>query len=130
VTRGVRDDEEVHGCRATIDRLVVYAWRDLEPRPRRQQVQCPRDLERQFAAEHKKELSCLRMTVPYLIGVGRHALLDDAQIGGAHEVPAVALRAPDVVVGRCRGNRCVQRSCPQRRKVCGYLTPGVQLQRL
>ena len=57
------------------------------------------DLELERTREDEEELPRDRVVVPHLARARRHPLLDDAQGGRLHEVPAVAPRAPGVVRG-------------------------------
>lgn len=57
------------------------------------------DLEGGFPRQHEEELLRTLMEVPNLTGTGRHMLLDYAQISGLQEMPTIALRTPQVMLG-------------------------------
>lgn len=111
MTRRLRHDEEGDIALASIHRLVSDPGGDLEPDAWLECVHSSVDLHVETSRENVEELPRPRMAVTDLGRSGRHSLLDHAEILSAHEMPAVALRAPGVVLGRSRRCWSVQRLC-------------------
>src|SRR6266851_308742 len=93
------DDEDSHGALAAVDGLVGLAGGDLDALAGFEGEVVVLDLEGELALEDEEELPGADVVVAGLAGAGRHGLFDDVEVGGADEVPAVAVVSPGVVLG-------------------------------
>jgi len=108
----LRDNEEHHIVRTTIARLVRGPRRNLQAHPGREPMPGALDLQLELPLKDVEELPGPGMSMPHLGGGRRHPLLNDTEVRGAYEMPAVAPGAPGVVLGRGGRHRSGQRSYP------------------
>ena len=108
----LRDNEEHHIVRTTIARLVRGPRRNLQAHPGREPMHGALDLQLELPLKDVEELPGPGMSMPHLGGGRRHPLLNDTEVRGAYEMPAVAPGAPGVVLGRGGRHRSGQRSYP------------------
>lgn len=101
----LRDDQKHDVARTAIPHLVRDPRRDLQTHAGLQPMPGTLDLQLELAREDVEELPGPEMAMSHLCRTGRHALLNDAEIRRAHQVPAVAPGAPLVVFGRGGRNR-------------------------
>ncbi|HEY9514649.1 MAG TPA: hypothetical protein VIQ74_03135 [Gemmatimonadaceae bacterium] len=94
VTGRLRDDQEPNIHSTTVQRLVGDSGSNLESDTGIECVHGALDLQVEPTREHVEKLSRACVTVTDLDGIGRHSLLDDAQVVGAYEVPSVTLVTP------------------------------------
>lgn len=100
MTGWLTGDEKEDGCGASVDRLMMLARCYLDAFAGAKRVVVVVHLERKFAIEHIEELAGVVVMVAGFAGAGWHPLFDDAELWRAEEVPAVALAAPGIVIGR------------------------------
>src|SRR5260370_19319697 len=96
---GLAGDEDAHGALAAVDGLVGLAGGDLDSLAGLEGEVVVLDLEGELALEDEEELAGTGVVVAGLPGAGGHQLFDDVELWGADEVPAIAVVAPDVVLG-------------------------------
>ena len=91
------DDADRSGV--VVDGLMSLARCDLDSLPWLESEVVMLDLDGEFALEDVEELAGTRVAVAGFAGAWGHEFFDDAEVGGADEVPAVAVVAPGVVLG-------------------------------
>ena len=94
----LRNYQKAHFPVSHIQRLVRFAWRNLQSITGRKQMPLTRKFHRQLAREHVKELSRTHMKMPLLFCARRHALFNHAEIRIAQQMPAVADISPRIVI--------------------------------
>ena len=96
-------DKDASGGGAAVDGLMGLAGGYLDALPGLEGEVEVLDLEGELALEDEEELAGPEVVVAGLAGAGGHGLFDDVEVGGADEVPAVAVgavgAAPFVVLG-------------------------------
>ena len=100
---GLAGDYYADGGGAAINGLMGLAGSDLDSLAFLEGEVVVLNLHCEFAVEDVEELACVRVVVASLAGAGGHEFFDDAEVGRADEVPAVAVgfvgAAPGVVLG-------------------------------
>ena len=100
---GLAGDYYADGGGAAINGLMGLAGSDLDSLAFLEGEVVVLNLHCEFAVEDVEELACVRVVVASLAGAGGHEFFDDAEVGSADEVPAVAVgfvgAAPGVVLG-------------------------------
>lgn len=98
VTGRLRNHEEARVGSGTVPRLVGQAGGDLDSLAWFENYGTVIELYRQLTFQNIEKLAGALMPVTLLFAPRGHALFDDAEAFGTHEVPAVANFSPDVVV--------------------------------
>lgn len=96
----MRDDKEVNLITRVIPHLVRSSRGNPNPLTGVQHYFTATDFHDSFAREYVEELLCVMVEVANLRRARRHEFLNHAQLRILYQVPAIAARAPDVVLGR------------------------------
>jgi len=92
------DDDADRGG-AAVDGLMSLAGGDLDSLAWLKGEVVMLYFDGEFAMEDVEELAGARVVVTGFAGAWRHEFFDDAEVGGADEMPSVAVVAPRVVLG-------------------------------
>ena len=99
MARRLRDHEKSRGTGRWIADLVTRSRQDADSATRAQQSVLPLYLHHYFAGENVEKLLRLPMIVPHLARPRGKQFFNNAQISIFHQMPAVAIVSPAIVLG-------------------------------
>lgn len=98
-------DDHANRLCASIQRLMLLAWGNLDSFMRVKDKMMMFDFQGQLPFQNVEELACMDVRMSGLACAGRHEFFDNAEVRCFDEMPAVAvsslLPAPFVMFSRC-----------------------------
>lgn len=106
VARRLRDHQETNRTGRRISDLMPHSRQNSNPASSWHQGFLSIDFHKNFAIEHIEELLGMHMVVANLGRSGGHKFLNYGQIPVTHQVPAVAVDSPAIVLGVFPADSC------------------------